>query len=92
MNMIVIFENTATRQCQEGKPYLFASALKVQCLCGNLIHPIPGAWCTQCGLKVMEVRTDFADDKGNCIAGGAPTENRLLDLQCVSGGRSRPRE
>ena len=33
MNMIVIFENTATRQCLEGKPYVFASALKVQCLC-----------------------------------------------------------
>ena len=59
MNMIVVFEDPGTKHCQEGKPYLFASALKVRCLCGNLIHPIPGAWCTQCGLKVLEVRTDF---------------------------------
>jgi hypothetical protein len=60
MNMIVIFEDPATKVCQEGKPYPFATALKVQCLCGNFINPIAGAWCTQCGLKVAEVRTDFA--------------------------------
>ena len=73
MNMIVVFEDQATKHCQEGKPYLFASALKVQCLCGNLIHPIPGAWCTQCGLKVLEVRTDFRRTLE------AQTENWLLD-------------
>jgi hypothetical protein len=59
MNMIVVFENQATKNCQEGKPYPFASALNARCPCGNLIHPIPGAWCTQCGLKVVEVRTDY---------------------------------
>jgi hypothetical protein len=59
MNMVVIFEDQATKHCQEGKPYLFASALDVRCLCGNFIHPIAGAWCTRCGLKVLEVRTDF---------------------------------
>ena len=58
MNMVVIFEDQVTKHCREGKPYLFASALKVQCLCGNLIHPIAGAWCTQCGLKVLEVRSE----------------------------------
>jgi len=56
MNMIVVFEDQATKQCQESKPYAFASALEVPCLCGNLIHPILGAWCPQCGLKVVEVR------------------------------------
>jgi hypothetical protein len=58
MNMIVVFQDQATKQCQEGKPYAFASALEVRCVCGNLIHPIPGAWCTLCGLKVVEVRQE----------------------------------
>ena len=44
MNMIVVFEDQATKRCQESKPYAFASALEVRCLCGNLVHPIPGAW------------------------------------------------
>jgi uncharacterized OB-fold protein len=56
MNMIVVFEDQATKQCQESEPYAFASALHVRCLCGNLVHPIPGAWCPQCGAKVVEVR------------------------------------
>jgi len=63
MNLVVIFEDQATKHCQEGKPYVFASALKVQCLCGNLVHPIAGAWCTQCGLKVLQVRVE-AHDRG----------------------------
>ena len=58
MNMIVVFEDQATKNCQEGKPYRFASALEVRCLCGNLIHPIPGAWCPLCGAKVVEVRLE----------------------------------
>jgi len=56
MNIIVVFEDHATKQCQESTPYAFASALEVACPCGNLIHPIPGAWCTLCGTKVVEVR------------------------------------
>jgi hypothetical protein len=56
MNIVVVFENQATKQRLNGKPYAFASALEVPCLCGNLIHPIPGAWCTQCGAKVVDVR------------------------------------
>jgi hypothetical protein len=43
MNIIVVFEDQATKQRQEGKPYPFGSALEVRCMCGNLIHPIPGA-------------------------------------------------
>jgi hypothetical protein len=39
MNLIVVFEDQATKQCQQGKPYAFASALEVPCPCGNLIHP-----------------------------------------------------
>ena len=58
MNMIVVFEDQATKQCRESTPYAFASALEVRCLCGNLIHPIPGAWCPQCGAKVVEVRQE----------------------------------
>ena len=58
MNIIVVFEDQATKQCQESKPYAFASALEVRCLCGNLIHPILGAWCPRCGLKVVEVRPE----------------------------------
>jgi hypothetical protein len=57
MNIIVVFEDQATKQCQESTPYAFASALEVRCPCGNLIHPIPGAWCTLCGTKVLEVRS-----------------------------------
>jgi hypothetical protein len=56
MNIIVVFENQATKQRQDSKPYAFASALEVRCVCGNLIHPIPGAWCAQCDAKVVEVR------------------------------------
>ena len=63
MNMIVVFEDQATKQCQESKPYAFASALEVRCLCGNLVHPIPGAWCTQCGLKVVAVRQGYYGGK-----------------------------
>ena len=58
MNLIVVFEDQATKQCQQGKPYAFASALEVPCPCGNLIHPIPGAWCPQCGTKVLEVKSE----------------------------------
>jgi hypothetical protein len=58
MNMIVVFEDQATKQCRESKPYAFASALEVRCLCGNFVHPIPGAWCPQCGMKVVEVRPE----------------------------------
>ena len=43
MNMIVVFEDQATKQCQESKPYALASALEVRCVCGNLIHAVPGA-------------------------------------------------
>jgi hypothetical protein len=56
--IIVVFEDRATKQCQESTPYAFASALEVACPCGNLIHPIPGAWCTLCGTKVVEVRPE----------------------------------
>ena len=58
MNIIVVFEDQATKQRQESKPYALGSALEVQCPCGNLMHPIPGAWCTQCGTKVLEVRAE----------------------------------
>jgi hypothetical protein len=58
MNIIVVFEAQATKQRQDSKPYAFASALEVRCMCGNLIHPFPGAWCTQCGAKVVEVRQE----------------------------------
>ena len=58
MNIIVILEDPATKQRQECQPYAFASALEVRCLCGHLMHPIPGAWCTLCGLTVVEVRQE----------------------------------
>jgi hypothetical protein len=58
MNVIVVLEHQATKQCQESKPYIFATALDVRCICGNLIHPIAGAWCTQCGLKIVAVRSE----------------------------------
>jgi hypothetical protein len=58
MNMVVVFENQTTMRCHDGKPYPFASALEVRCPCGHLIHPIPGAWCTHCGVKVLEVRQE----------------------------------
>jgi hypothetical protein len=55
MNTIVVLEDPATKRRQECAPYAFASALEVPCLCGNLIHPIPGAWCTLCGRKVVDI-------------------------------------
>jgi hypothetical protein len=55
MNTIVVLEDPATKHRQECAPYAFASALEVHCPCGNLIHPIPGAWCTLCGRKVVDV-------------------------------------
>ncbi len=55
MNTIVVLEDPATKHRQECAPYAFASALEVNCLCSNLIHPIPGAWCTLCGRKVVDV-------------------------------------
>jgi hypothetical protein len=54
--VIVVFEDQKTMHCQEGTPYRFASTLDVRCLCGNLIHPILGAWCPKCGAKVVAVR------------------------------------
>jgi hypothetical protein len=58
VTIIVVLEDPATKQRQECRPYAFASALEVRCLCGNLIHPFPGAWCTLCRLKVVEVRQE----------------------------------
>jgi hypothetical protein len=58
MNVIVVFEDQATKHRQESSPYAFAGALEVRCMCGNFIHPIPGAWCTRCGAKVVEVRQE----------------------------------
>jgi hypothetical protein len=58
MNFVVVFEDQVTKDCQYGSPYAFASALDVRCPCGRLIHPIPGAWCLECGLKVVEVRKE----------------------------------
>jgi uncharacterized OB-fold protein len=63
MNMIVVFEHQATKQGQESKPYAFATALDVQCPCGNLIHPISGAWCPQCGTKVVEVKPEGRSER-----------------------------
>jgi hypothetical protein len=65
MNIIVVLEDRTTKQRQECTPYAFASALEVRCLCGNLIHPIPGAWCTQCGTKVVEVRQESTSNASN---------------------------
>lgn len=56
--MIIVLEDQVTKQRHERLPYAFASALDVRCLCGNLIHPIVGAWCSQCGVKVVEVRLE----------------------------------
>jgi len=58
MNSIVVFEDLSTRQRREGEPYIFASTLDARCLCGNLIHPFPGAWCLRCGARVVEIRQE----------------------------------
>ena len=60
MNTVVVIENQSTKQCLEQKPHPFGSKLDVPCLCGNRIHPIVGAWCPQCGAKVVEVRNEIA--------------------------------
>ena len=66
MNIIVVFEDPATKQCQEGKPYPYASILDVQCLCGSPVHPILGAWCTRCGAKVVDVREEGFGTRSIC--------------------------
>jgi hypothetical protein len=82
MNTIVVLEDPATKRRQECAPYAFASALEVHCLCGNLIHPIPGAWCTLCGRKVVDIwqeSTPTASTKGDSGSG--------LSSQQSKGGR-----
>ena len=60
MNTIVVIEDQSTKQRCEQKPYPSGGKLDVRCLCGNLIHPIVGAWCPQCGARVVEVRNEIA--------------------------------
>lgn len=60
LKVVVVFEDPTTKQRKEARPYTFADTLDVRCLCGNLIHPITGAWCPQCGAKVVEVRLEQA--------------------------------
>lgn len=64
MNIMVVFEDAATKRRKEGRPYKFASTLDVLCPCGNLIHPIIGAWCPRCGARVVEVRMEQSDVVG----------------------------
>lgn len=64
LNVVVVFEDPATKERKETRPYRFASTLDVRCLCGNLIHPITGAWCPRCGTKVIEVRLEQTRDVG----------------------------
>lgn len=56
MDTVVVFEDPATKQRQEGEPYVSASTLDARCLCGGLVHPFPDAWCRQCGARVVEIR------------------------------------
>jgi len=58
LNIIVVLENQSNKQRYEQAPYPFAGRLDVRCLCGSPIHPILGAWCPQCGAKVIEVRDE----------------------------------
>jgi len=58
MNTIVVIEDLATRQNLEGEPFPMGSALDIQCVCGAFIHPIVGAWCRECGAKVVQVRQE----------------------------------
>ena len=61
MNTIVVIESQSNKQRYEQEPYPFGGRLDVRCLCGNLIHPIVGAWCPQCGAKVIEVRNEITE-------------------------------
>jgi hypothetical protein len=53
---IVVIEDQATKRTYDRKPYPRGTALDVQCLCGSSIHPIVGAWCPNCGAKVVQIR------------------------------------
>jgi hypothetical protein len=57
MNNIVVVEDQMTKQSYESEPYPMGSALDIPCLCGAHIHPIVGAWCRECGAKVVQVRS-----------------------------------
>jgi hypothetical protein len=61
LNIVVVIENQFNKQRYEQVPYPYAGRLDVVCLCGNLIHPILGAWCPQCGAKVIELRNEVTD-------------------------------
>ena len=61
LNIIVVIENQSNKQRYEQEPYPFAGRLDVRCLCGSPIHPILGAWCPQCGAKVIEVRDEITE-------------------------------
>ncbi len=59
MNITVVLEELTAKECRESKPYPLASTMVVlRCLCGYLIHPIAGASCPQCGLRVVDVRRE----------------------------------
>ena len=55
MNTIVVIEDQATKLIYDRDPYPMGTALDIACVCGARIHPIVGAWCTQCGAKVVQV-------------------------------------
>jgi len=85
MNTIVVLEDPATKHRQECVPYAFASALEVRCLCGNLIHPIPGAWCRLCGRKVVDVWQEATPTASTrVILEVDPVQNKVKEGEVVT--------
>ena len=56
MNTIVVIEDRATKLRFDMEPYPMGTALDIPCVCGAHIHPIVGAWCPECGAKVIQIR------------------------------------
>jgi hypothetical protein len=55
MNTIVVIEDQATKERYDMEPYPMGTALDIKCVCGARIHPIVGAWCLNCGAKVIQI-------------------------------------
>jgi hypothetical protein len=56
MNTIWVIENPMKKHSHNSEPSPMGAALEIPCVCGAHIYPMVGAWCQQCGAKVVQIR------------------------------------
>jgi len=56
MNTVLVTEDPVTKQNYDSEPFPMGAALDIQRVCGGRIHPIVGAWCPKCGVKVVQIQ------------------------------------